>query len=118
MRVIMLENSDDFNLIYQGFIIGGNSQTTKTMQSIRREAKILDKLDTISDPITPETRYPTGDVARELTKPTELRLTTEEHELLKLYFEAVPWVTKVSRDVVRLADLIDNATEIPDLRAV
>lgn len=112
MRTIYIENSEDFSLIYQGFIIGGNSQKTKTMQSTRREAKILDKLDSISVIVSPENRYPTGDVIRELvSNKAKLTLTTEEHELLTIYFEAVPWATRISREAVRLADLINNAEE-------
>lgn len=113
MKAIEILNSEDFGLLYQGFIIGGNSIDKKTMQVIRREAKVLDKLEAISQPRGDE-RYPTGDRVRELiasedSKPITLLLEDEELELLKTYFESVPWVTKVSREVVRLADLLDSA---------
>lgn len=115
MKVIEIASSEDFGLIYQGFIIGGNSVSSKTMQVIRREAKILDKLEDISQPVG-DNRYPTGDRVRELVAtendaPVKLKLTDEELELLKQYFESVPWVTKLSREVVRLADLLDSAKE-------
>jgi hypothetical protein len=113
MKSITIETSEDFSLLYQGFIIGGNSQQSKTMQQVRREAKILDKLEDLSFVPNPSDKYPTGDVVRHLKSHvvSDLKLTQEEWELFKQYFEAVPWMTKVSREVVRLADLLDNAKE-------
>ena len=113
MRILVLDTTQDFTLIYQGFTAGGNSQQSKTMQVVRREAKILDKLEAISQPVVPPATYPNGDVARELRTdiPTVLRLTSEEYDLLKKYFEAVPWTVNASRAAVAMADRIDAAPE-------
>ena len=112
MRTIFFSNNEDFDLLYQGFIIGGNTATQKTMQTVRREVKILDKFEAISNPLVSGDKYPTGDLVRTLVSSDQkLVLTTEEYELLKKYFESVPWVIRVSREVVRLADLIENAQE-------
>jgi len=97
MKTILIASSEDFSLLYQGFIIGGNSVDKKTMQVIRREAKVLDKLDAISR-VVGDDRYPTGDKVRELNPilllndKAELKLEDEEHELFKMYFESVNWV--------------------------
>lgn len=108
MKTIEIANTEDFGILFQGFIIGGNTVEKKTMQVIRREAKILDKFEAISEPVG-EDKYPTGDRVRKVNGPAVLKLEDEELELLKSYFESVSWVTKVSREVVRLADLLDSA---------
>jgi hypothetical protein len=112
MRILTLNSTQDFNLLYQGFTVGGNSQQSKTMQVVRREAKILDKLEAISQPVLPASVYPSGEPVRELRDAAAtLRLTAEEHELLKKYFDAVPWTTQASRFVVKMADRIEAALE-------
>jgi hypothetical protein len=120
-RVITFDAPAEFDLLYQGFLFGGSQQQTKTMVSLRSEARVLDKLDAISEPSIDEQgkidKYPTGDPVRKYAS-GELLLTNDEYELIKKYFESVPWATKVSREVVKLFDKINDAEERPDISPV
>ena len=124
-RVITIEAPEEFAFIHQGFIIGGGRQQTKTMSVLRLEAKILDRLDSISEPILSKNAegkevndlYPSGDPARKF-KEGELVLEPAEHELLAKYFDDVPWSVRVAREIVTLSDKIRNAEERPDLMLV
>jgi hypothetical protein len=120
-RAIIFESAEEFAFLYQGFVIGGSRQQTKTMSSVRLEAKILDKFEAISNPsLDSEGKsdlYPTGDPVRVYSE-GELLLTQDELELIKKYFDEVPWNTRVSRDVVKLADKLEHAEERPDISPV
>ena len=104
-------------LLYQGFVIGGSQQEKKPISSVRLEARLLDKFDAISEPA--EGTYPTGDAIRKFSgDPTELLVTREELDLIIRYVNSVPWTTRVSREIVKVLDIIEHAPERADLRAV
>ena len=104
-------------LIYQGFVIGGSQQEKKPISSIRLEARLLDKLDTISE--LAEGTYPTGDAIRKFSgEPKEFLVTREELDLIIKYVNSVPWTTRVSREIVKILDILETAPERADLRAV
>lgn len=85
-----------FPLIYQGFLHGGNGPQAKGMEVLRREVRILDKLEAISED---------RDGDRILTTvPAVVLLEQPEYELLRRYFENTPWTTAVSRKIVNIAD--------------
>lgn len=91
------EQRDRFPLIYQGFVVGGDSIKSKGMEVTRREARILDKLEAISDE--------DADLGRKLKPgPQRFELEQPEYELLLRYFEATPWSTRVSRKIVAVHD--------------
>lgn len=118
-RVITFSGDEQFRLIHQGFLLGGNMQEKKGMVALRNEARILDKFDAVSDASLDESgntnKYPSGDSVR-ILKPgvTEMLLTPDEHHLLLAYVEAVPWSTRISREVVRIFDMINSAPERAD----
>jgi hypothetical protein len=86
-----------FTLLYQGFIAGGNSPAQKGMEVVRREARVLDKLDAVSEPSVNGLRaLREGEHAVVLEQP--------EYELVKRYFENAPWAVHVSRQVVSVSD--------------
>lgn len=98
-RLVFDESESDrwmFPLLYSGFLNGGNSPNAKGMEVLRREARILDKLEAISVDEGPERVLKSG--------PQEVTLEQPEYELLKRYFENTPWTTAVSRKVVNISD--------------
>lgn len=100
-RKLVIADTEDgremFALLYQGFLNGGNGPQPKGMEVIRREVRILDKLDAISS---------VGESGERKMNPgaQEVQLEQPEYELLKRYFENTPWTTAVARKVVNIAD--------------
>lgn len=103
------EAREDFALLYQGFMTGGNAAPSKGMEITRREAKILDKLDAISEDFggngkcdTCGQPVPTQRVLRMGAQ--QIELEQPEYDLVKKYFEATPWTVRASRRVVSISD--------------
>lgn len=111
-------DQERFSLIYQGFLMGGNSPQ-KGMEVIRREAKILDKLEEISGPEEGSTCDSCG-IAKNPSQKLHLgaqylRLEQPEMTLLTKYIEQTPWNTRSSRKVRDLVDWLASikAEETP-----
>lgn len=94
-------NKESFQFIYQGFLIGGNGPQPKGMEVLRREVRILDKLEEISN------EAPAGE--RQL-KPGDQEVVLEqpEYEMLRRYFENTPWTTQVARKIVAISDWLSD----------
>ncbi len=115
VRVLQFENTDHdrsqdrrrFDLLYQGFMFGGNQQQSKGMDVLRREARILDTLDSISLVQNPGDGTP-DDPARLLRTlaPGHHEVSFEEpdYALLCRYFNGAAWTTSVARQVVSISD--------------
>lgn len=105
------EAREDFALLYQGFVTGGSGGgERKTMETTRREAKLLDKLEEVSEEFggassVCDTCGQRINVKR-VTKsgPQEIVIDQPEYEMLKKYFEATPWTVRISRRVVNISD--------------
>lgn len=101
------ESSERFMLLYQGFLAGGQLHDprdgAKGMIVIRREARILDKFEGISealpDRLIGEDRVLRGEL---------MVLEQPEFELLVKYFERAPWTTKISRKIVDVSDWLSS----------
>jgi hypothetical protein len=107
------DDSENFSLLYSGFVTGGNGPGPKGMEVIRREGRILDKLEAISVEIgTNEICNECGQVnqVRRVLMPgaQEIELDQPEFELLKKYFEATSWTTRVSRRIVNISDWLSS----------
>ena len=126
-RTLVFGEPDDktaaerYELIYQGFVTGGNADPRKGMEVIRREAKILDKLESIGvmpDATTPcETcgRDSGGLVTPKLKKGKQaVQLDQPEYDLMRKYLEATPWTVKMSRKIVDLVDWLAAAPYTKD----
>jgi hypothetical protein len=91
------EEREMFPMLYAGFMNGGNGPQAKGMEVTRREVRILDKLDAVSED---------NEVGDRVLKSGshDVVLEQPEFELLKRYFENTPWTTKVARQVVNISD--------------
>ena len=98
---------DKFKFLYTGFLNGGNGTNAKGVEVLRREGRILDKLEAISteELIINGSDTPVLTGERILKEgPQELSLEEPEYQLLQKYFQNTPWNTKVARQVVNTID--------------
>jgi hypothetical protein len=96
-----------FEILYAAILLGA-PKGARGLETIRREARVLDALDAIS---TPADDPATGPIpARHVTPDADLVLAQPEFELLARYLDAVEWTPAASRDVVDAADWFSAAT--------
>jgi len=99
-----------FEFIYEGFIIGGSLERSKGLISIRRELKILDKLEEISEPFPCGKKFTDIEAKRRLKNDSE-KLTIEDDELnlIKRYLGIVPWTTgQPARNFMKVYNWIEQ----------
>lgn len=114
MPILSFEGENEgkiFQMLFDGFIIGGALIKEKGINVIRREASLLDKLESISKECECGRRLVTGEAARELLDNNNkfiIDLSLDEFNILQNYFEAVPWKSSLSRDVVKISDWLDS----------
>lgn len=96
-----------FQLLWTSLIAGGStngdSSKDRTPAVIRKEARLQDALESISDAVEAGPNEP--DRALKMAGGT-LTLTQEDFDLLQQYTEKTPWMPRVSRDVVDLWDFL------------
>jgi len=106
------EDREKFSLLYQGFLTGGNMAQSKGMEITRREARVLDKLDSISEDSGGEKCATCGTATmnkREMIAADHtLELEPPDFDLLKKYFEATPWTVRVAKRVVDISDWLGS----------
>lgn len=102
------EDREKFELIYQGFVTGGNGTGSKGIEERRREVTILRKMEAISSEVEESKCESCGNVQRPKRVlndgPQSLELTVPEFEITKKYFEATPWTMRVSGKIVDISD--------------
>jgi hypothetical protein len=107
-RTLEFEDSDlgreRFEFLFQGFVVGGGTSSKKGMEVVRREAKILDKFEEIGV---------VGEDGKAVFNNGggTIRFTAPEFELIRSYFEGVPWNALVSRKVVAVADWLISSPQ-------
>jgi hypothetical protein len=108
LRSDVVGDSQKFEFIYTGFIIGGSLSQQKGMTILRREIQILTKLEAMSAECDPARKIFGDELLRELTGGT-LDLSKQEFELLISYMSAVPWSTgQPVRDAVEVIDWLES----------
>lgn len=124
MRVVELgtgadpEHRERFDLLYQGFLTGGNGPGAKGIEDRRREASILKKMESVSYEIEGSKCESCGNVtpSKRILNEGEQRieLTVPEHEILRKYVEATPWTVRMSGKV---CDIIDWLASLPTVQS-
>lgn len=114
-----------FQMIRTAILIAGDRKGTRDRETIRKEARLLDALDSISEPdtsasakhacpacgaqfdaIAGTTNGDGGETPRKLTG-GRLELRAEDHALLTKYLDGAPWLpasSRAARDVQDFAD--------------
>jgi hypothetical protein len=110
------KNQKRFELLYGAILVGGaqaqNGQRGG-IEVLRREARLLDSLDTISvlNPDRTVPKFPNDEPARLVTSGAAMVIAQADFELLKKRLEDTPWLPKVARDVVDTVDWLSAAPE-------
>lgn len=102
-----------FELLYGAILVGGaDGQRKGGIETIRREARILDALDARSvvndDPKAPP--FPSNEPAR-LVQTGALTLEQADFEILLQRMKDTPWLPKIARDVVDTVDWLTTAQD-------
>jgi hypothetical protein len=96
-----------FEILYAALLLGA-PKGARGLETIRREARVLDALDAISAPVDGAAPGPVP--PRSVTPDAELVLAQPDFELLTRYLDAVEWTPAASRDVVDAADWLSAAS--------
>jgi len=112
------KNQHRFEVLYGAIVAGGQTPSRGSgIEVLRKEARILDALDAISDPPTSSSQtrpLPNGEPTRAVQNGCELVLAQPEHELLKKRLEEGLWSPRAARDVVDCIDWFSAAPEQQD----
>lgn len=119
-RVLKFDPKDDksvkrFSICWQAAMYGGQATEAKTRQTRsfdvqRREAKLMDALDVVSEP-DPNDPNKTG--LRRLSEAGgDVTMTAELFALLTEYIEVVGWLGIAVRDAVATRDWLPSAETI------
>jgi hypothetical protein len=100
--------SQRFTLLRTALLNGGDGKGDRTVALIRKEARLLDLLDGISEPTGTQ-----DDRVLLNHGPQRLEVAQDDFELLQTYAEKTPWTPRVARQAVDLFDWL-SATERRD----
>ena len=101
-----------FQIVYEGFMVGGSIERNKGLSILRKEMKILEKLETISEVFPCGKMLPINDEPCRKLIGTEQEVTFDksELELISKYMGMVPWTTgKSVRNALEVIDWVDAA---------
>jgi hypothetical protein len=107
-RVLVFEGpkaSRRFDLLWAAMQSAGDGKGDRTPAVIRKEARLQDTLESISEAVSGNGTDPTRTL---VGKPT-LTLSQEDFDLLYQYMEKTQWNPRVSRDVVDAWDWMSAA---------
>ena len=96
-----------FLLLRTALLQAGDGKGERSAPTIRKEARLLDALDAISDPTGPSSNG--GDPDRILREACNLEISQEDFELLQQYAEKTPWTPRAARQAVDLWDWLSAA---------
>lgn len=90
-----------FELLRTALLSAGDGKGERVRERIRKEARLLDALDSVSDPTPID-----GDPDRRSLKPDggKAVINQDDCDLLLTYVDTTPWVPRVARDAVDLQD--------------
>jgi hypothetical protein len=95
-----------FEMVVTAVQNAGDGKAERSRERVRREARILDALDMVSEPKT--TDAPDG--LRELKPlPQTLVLDQADHKLVEDYLNTTPWLPRAARAAVDVQDFWESA---------
>jgi hypothetical protein len=97
-----------FEMLRLAVVNGGDGKGDRSPVTIRKEARLMDTLDSVS-----QNGGPDPDVRRLLAEDLMAIFAQEDFELLQQYAEKTPWTPRASRDAVDLWDWL-SASEKRD----
>jgi hypothetical protein len=96
-----------FDLLRVALLAGGDGKGERTRETLRKEARLFDALDTVSDP-APTATDPDARVLRPFPAVDALVVTVsqEDFDLLTAYVDKTPWTPRASRGAVDVQDFL------------
>jgi hypothetical protein len=99
-----------FELIRLAVLSAGDGKGERTREVIRKEARLLDALDTVSRAVPgPDPDARQLDI---LLDALTITLKQDDFELLSQYVDKCPWVPRVSRDAVDVFDWLSASEKV------
>lgn len=132
-RILIFDTADPlsekrFQMCRTAIFVAGDRQGKRDRETIRKEARLLDALDGISEPDPRETVKPVcpscgnpldGRLAAQLvdTEPRRLiggrvALSADDHTLLTKYLDTAPWLPASARAARDVQDFADAAEKV------
>lgn len=100
-----------FELIRIAVLSAGDGKGERTRETIRKEARLLDALDTVSRELT-GTDDPNARVFDMLLELPSITLKQDDFDLLTKYIDTTPWVPRIARDAVDVQDWLSAAEKV------
>lgn len=100
-----------FEIMYEGFMIGGSVERNKGMLVLRKELHILDKFEAISEPYECGKMLPINDepCRKLIDDKQEITFDKGEADLVLRYMALVPWTTgKSVRNAIEVIDWFES----------
>lgn len=100
-----------FELCRIAVLSAGNGKGERTRDVIRREARLLDALDTVSAP-RPDTDVAAPNSRVLLSEGGTVALAQEDFALLEQYLDTTPWLPMAARAAVDAQDWLSAAAKV------
>ncbi len=99
-----------FDLLRTALLSGGDGKGERVRATLRKEARLLDALEAVSEPAATET----DPERRTLTAAGgTVTISQEDFDLLQKYVDTTPWIPRVAREAVDVQDWL-SASERQD----
>jgi hypothetical protein len=100
-----------FELLHLALLSAGDGKGERTRETLRKEARLLDALDTVSRPMkdAPDPAARQLDIL--LETPT-VTLAQDDFDLLSTYVDKTPWVPRAARDACDVFDWLSAAAKV------
>lgn len=99
-----------FELCYIAILGAGDQKGLRDRATIRKEARLLDALDSISRELG--TLSEIGSPRALSSFGGRIQIQEEDHALLVQYADKTPWTPKVSRQAVDVQDFLSSAEKV------
>jgi hypothetical protein len=101
-----------FELCHRAVLGFGNGKDERTREVIRKEARILDALDAISEPDREAVKAGDKDARQLQAAGGTVTLAQDDFALLEKDVETTPWLPRVARDVVDVQDWLSACEKV------
>jgi hypothetical protein len=106
-----LKGAKRFELIRLALLSAGDGKGERTRETLRKEARLLDALDTVSRAVKSETDPDARQLDILLDAPT-VTIAQDDFDLLSQYVDKTPWIPRAARDAVDCQDWLSAAAKV------
>ncbi len=103
-----------FSMVRNAVLMSGHGKDARTRERIRKEARVLDALDSISVPKDPAAPDGDRDLQQFTGAPPALTLSEDDYKLVEDYLNTTPWLSHAARAAVDTQDWWMAAEKAPE----